>query len=86
MTQNGKGIPHAVADVFVQQLEVEVPTPETDLFATGILDSLRFVELLAALEERFAIEVSLEDIEIDDFRTLSRIGEFVAGRQVRSRG
>jgi acyl carrier protein len=85
MMQNGK-VEREVANLFVQQLNVEVPAPETDLFATGILDSLRFVELLAALEETFAIEVSLEDIEIDDFRTLSHIAAFVAGRQVGSRG
>jgi acyl carrier protein len=86
MQANGKGLRHEVAELFAQGLEVEVPAPETDLFATGILDSLRFVELLAALEERFAIQVSLEDIEIDDFRTLSHIADFVAGRQVGSPG
>ena len=85
MTTNGKGLKRELAALFAQRLEVEVPAAEADLFATGILDSLRFVELLAALEETFAIQVSLEDIEIDDFRTLSSIADFVAGRRVGSR-
>ena len=81
MTTNGKGLKRELAALFAQRLEVEVPAAEADLFATGILDSLRFVELLAALEERFSIHVTLEDIEIDDFRSLARVAEFVAGRQ-----
>ena len=69
-----------VSAVFTTRLGVDVPSAETDLFDTGILDSLRFVELLAALEEGFGLRVSVEDLEIDDFRTVSRIAEFVAGK------
>ncbi len=69
-----------VAALFAEQLNVEVPAADTDLFETGLLDSLRFVELLAAIEEAFAIRISVEEIEIDDFRTVSRIARFLAGK------
>ena len=75
-----------VARLFEERLQVEVPAPETDLFETGILDSLRFVELLAALEEAFGVEVTIEDLELDDFRTVARIARFLAGKQVSLRG
>jgi D-alanine--poly(phosphoribitol) ligase subunit 2 len=64
--------------LFTERLNVDVPAADTDLFETGILDSLQFVELLAALEEAFAVQISVEEIEIDDFRTLSRIVRFLA--------
>ena len=32
--------------LFSEVLHVDVPSPDTDLFNTGILDSQRFVELL----------------------------------------
>ena len=71
-----------LTDLFAQQLEVEVPAPDTDLFETGILDSLRFVELLAALEETFGIQVSVEELELDDFRSVARIARFLARHPV----
>jgi acyl carrier protein len=67
-----------LARLFAEKLHVEVPSVETDLIDTGLLDSLAFVEFLAQLEEGFGIRVSLEDLEIDRFRTISRIAHFVA--------
>ena len=39
--------------LFTKRLGVEVPSPDTDLLATGRLDSAGFVELLVQLEKRF---------------------------------
>ncbi|MGH7529185.1 MAG: acyl carrier protein [Gemmatimonadales bacterium] len=50
---------------------------ETDLLDTGLVDSLSFVEFLAQLEQNFGVQVSLDDLEIDRFRTISRIADFV---------
>jgi len=77
---NGKALHEQIAKLFTERLNTEVPTVDTDLFETGILDSLRFVELLAALEESFGVRVSVEELEIDDFRTLARIGQFVEAK------
>jgi len=70
-----------LARIFAERLDVEVPAADTDLFETGILDSLRFVELLAALEEAFGVQVTVSELEIDDFRSLSRIADFLAAKQ-----
>jgi acyl carrier protein len=64
--------------LFAERLHVEVPSVETDLIDTGLVDSLTFVEFVAQLEEGFGIRVSLEDLEIDRFRTISRIADFIA--------
>jgi acyl carrier protein len=84
--QDGKAFMQGIERLFADRLNTEVPTTDTDLFESGILDSLRFVELLAALEEAFGLRVSVEELEIDDFRSLSRIAKFVAGKQVGLRG
>jgi methoxymalonate biosynthesis acyl carrier protein len=70
-----------IARLFTERLQVDVPGPDVDLFATGVVDSLMFVKLLASLEERFTIRVSFEELEIDDFRTLSQIASFVAAKR-----
>lgn len=80
--RDGKALEGRIAQLFAERLHTEVPAADTDLFATGVLDSLRFVELLAALEETFGLRVSVEELEIDDFRSVSRIADFLTTKQV----
>jgi methoxymalonate biosynthesis acyl carrier protein len=63
--------------VFVESFHIEVPSPDTDLLESGILDSFQMVELLSELEQRFGLRIEIEDIELDDLRTLSRIARLV---------
>ncbi|HZI21190.1 MAG TPA: acyl carrier protein [Gemmatimonadales bacterium] len=67
--------------LFTKALGVEVPSPDTDLLATGRLDSVGFVELLMQLEKRFGLRVELDDVEVDDFRSLAAIAAFISERR-----
>jgi D-alanine--poly(phosphoribitol) ligase subunit 2 len=64
--------------LFVESFHIEVPSPDADLLDTGILDSLQFVELLVQLESRFGLRIKVEDLDLDDLRTLARIARLVA--------
>lgn len=75
---NPRSLEPQLAGLFRDKLNIEVPSVETDLFDTGLVDSLSFVEFLAQLEEQCGVQVSLDDLDIDRFRTISRIAEFVA--------
>jgi acyl carrier protein len=66
--------------VFRDKLKLDVPSVDTDLFETAVLDSMVFVDLLLHLEREFGVTVALEDIEFDHFRSIVRIAEFVANR------
>jgi acyl carrier protein len=70
-----------ISALFAERLHVDVPSPDTDLLDSGLVDSLMFVEFLAQLEREFGIQVSLDDLEIDHFRTVSRIAQFVATKR-----
>jgi len=70
-----------IARLFAERLEVEVPSPDLDLFQTGVVDSLLFVKLLAILEEQFGFRLAFDELEIDDFRTLRDIARFVAAKR-----
>jgi acyl carrier protein len=65
--------------IFSEKLNLEVPSVDTDLVEGGILDSLAFVELLVLLEQEFAVEVPLDSVDIDNFRSLAKIAEFIVG-------
>ena len=66
--------------IFPEVLHIDPPAIDTDLFDTGVIDSLAFVELLLRLEQEFGVSVSVDDLEIDNFRTIERIAEFVEAR------
>jgi methoxymalonate biosynthesis acyl carrier protein len=69
-----------VANLFSGAMNVDVPSMDTDLFDTGVLDSLAFVELLLQLEREFGVTTSVEDLEIDNFKSIARIADFVMKR------
>jgi acyl carrier protein len=46
-----------------------------DLIETGILDSLRFLDFIHLIEEESGKTIDMEDLNIDDFRTIERISE-----------
>jgi D-alanine--poly(phosphoribitol) ligase subunit 2 len=61
-------------------MHVFVPSAEADLFESGLLDSLAFVDLLLKLEEEFGIKAAVDELEIDNFRSIARIADFVIHR------
>ena len=63
--------------LFTDRFHIEVPSADTDLLETGILDSFQFVELLFQLEQHFGLRVSIDDIDLEDLRTLARIARLV---------
>lgn len=75
-------MPHdSIIRLFADTLHVDVPSVETDLFEAGILDSLAFVELLMALEREFGVVTALDDLEVENFKTIERIAQFVAAHR-----
>jgi methoxymalonate biosynthesis acyl carrier protein len=66
-----------IGNVFVQHLHIQPPSPDKDLIESGTIDSLTFVELLARLEQEFSIRIPLDDIDLNQFRSIARIGEFI---------
>ncbi len=63
--------------VLFEQLNVAVPTRDTDLIGEGYLDSLVFVDLLLVLEQEFEITIQLEQLDFDNFQTINKIADFV---------
>ncbi len=69
-----------ITKLLLDRVHVEAPSIETDLMETGLLDSLTLVELMTSLEEEFGISISFDEIELDNFRSVKRISEFVRQR------
>jgi len=69
-----------VTALFAEKLNLDVASAETDLIETGMLDSLALVELLAQLEESFDVSISTDDMELENFRSITSIAMFVMQR------
>jgi len=67
-----------ISALLSEKLHLQVPSLDTDLINTGLVDSLMFVEFLVQLEQEFGIQMSLQDLELDHIRTVTRIAAFVA--------
>jgi D-alanine--poly(phosphoribitol) ligase subunit 2 len=74
-----------IAGWFLTTLNVEISSPDMDLFDSGVLDSLGFVELLMYLEQTFDVRIPLEQIDIEDFRSIDRIAAFLVAAPCQTR-
>lgn len=50
---------------------------ETELLTAGILDSVELVELIAAIEEKFQVEVPLDDMTPENFDSITAIWDMI---------
>lgn len=71
-----------VLDVLVRTTETEEvrAEPDLDLFASGVLDSLRTVELMVALSDAFGVEISPAAFEREQWATPARIVALMTAR------
>ncbi len=60
---------------------IESVAHDRDLLADGIIDSLGITELIAFLEEKYAIKVDDDDIDAENFRSIDGIAAFVAKKE-----
>lgn len=70
-----------ILNLFAEHFQLEIPSIDTDLIAEGLLDSMVFVDLIMHLEQTFETSISIEDIELDQFRTVTQMAAFIAARK-----
>lgn len=54
---------------------------ETELFSTGILDSVAMLNVISFVEEKARVEISPGDVTLDNFDTVSRILGYVESQR-----
>ena len=58
-------------------LTIDALSSDTDLFESRLIDSLGLVSLIAEVEEQIEITIELAELDLDHFRSVDRIAEFV---------
>jgi len=62
---------------FSDRLNMDIASIETDLLTGGFLDSLSFVDLLLYLEEEFHVSISLDELDLTNFKSVSAVAAYV---------
>lgn len=56
-------------------------SPDDNLFESGIVNSLFAVEFMTFLEKEFKIEVTMDDLDIANFQSITAASKFVARKK-----
>ncbi len=67
-----------VITIFLEHLHVTAPSLDADLLASCVLTPPALVKLLVELEIRYGIRTPLEELDFDDFRSVTSISAFIA--------
>ena len=59
---------------------------DDNLFESGIVNSLFAVQLMTFIEKTFAIEVGMDDLDIENFKSLNATTAFVVKKNGRPHG
>jgi methoxymalonate biosynthesis acyl carrier protein len=66
-----------VCEYIVLHTNVDTLDYETDIFESGLVNSLFAIELMTFLERHFAIKVTMSDLDMKNFNTVQHITQFV---------
>ena len=70
-------LPTKIMTVLEQRSGITVPSPETDLFNTGVLDSLTFLDLMLTIENEYGIRISFESLDMQTLNSVNGICEYI---------
>ena len=66
-----------IVDLLSSLLPLEQFDSTTDLIEQGGIDSAGFMELFCQLENEFDIFIGIDDLQLDNFRTVKNMAAFV---------
>ena len=79
------GIKETVKRFILNSINFSQLDDDDNLFESGIVNSLFAVQLMTFIEKNFAIEVGMDDLDIENFKSLNATTAFVV-RKTRRRG
>ena len=71
------GVKETVRRFLLSSINVADLDDDDNLFESGLVNSLFAVQLMTFIEKTFGIEVGMEDLDIENFKSLNAAAEFV---------
>jgi methoxymalonate biosynthesis acyl carrier protein len=70
-------VKETVKRFILSSINIEHLNDDDDLFESGFVNSLFAVQLMTFIEKTFAIEVEMDDLDIENFKSLNAAAAFV---------
>jgi len=81
--QKANGIKETVKRFILSSINITRFDDDDNLFELGIVNSLFAVQLMTFIEKTFSIEVEMEDMDIENFKSLNATTAFVVRKNAR---
>jgi acyl carrier protein len=78
MTADTNDVRQAVRNFINMSINIDGLGDDENLFESGIVNSLFAVQLTTFVEKHFDIEVGMDDLDIDNFKSVNATAAFVA--------
>lgn len=78
-TENSNAaLPHEIIRNYIlENINVPALDDDFDIFEAGIVNSLFAIELMTFLEKSFAIKVTMDDLDMQNFKSVNAASQFV---------
>lgn len=70
-----------IRNFILESINIPNLQDDDDLFGSGIVNSLFAVQLMTFLEKSFNIEVTMDDLSMDNFQSVNATASFVERKQ-----
>ena len=85
-TCDEKEIKEAIKRFISSAIDFTQLVDDDNLFESGIVNSLFAVQLMTFVEKTFSIEVEMDDLDIENFKSLNATAAFVMKKNGRPHG
>jgi acyl carrier protein len=73
-----KQVKETVRTFINNSVNIEALGDDENLFETGIVNSLFAVQLMTFVERKYGIEIGMDDLDIENFKSVSATAAFIA--------
>jgi methoxymalonate biosynthesis acyl carrier protein len=70
----------SIKEFISNSIQIDRIDDEEDLFDTGIVNSLFSIQLVTFVEKKFNITVTVDDLDIENFKSVSALYSFVKNK------
>jgi len=82
MRSENTGSPQEIIRGYIlENISVEAFDDDFDIFEAGIVNSLFAIELMTFLEKTFGIKVTMDDLDMENFKSVNASSDFVRRKQ-----
>ena len=78
-----RSVKETVRQFILSSINIPDLRDDDDLFELGIANSLFAIQLMTFIEKTFALEVEMEDLDIENFKSLNAATAFVMKKKGR---